>query len=75
LAFVDAQAANFGLDSIECGDTDKGLAGDRGGRGSLDLLDVPPHMAPAEGEVDLAGFRERGIGSVAVDLQRAAEAG
>src|SRR5439155_15850737 len=36
---------------------------------------VPPHMAPTEGELDIAALGEFGIGAVSVDLQLAAEAG
>src|SRR6266567_4293975 len=72
---VASLASSQGRNGIERGDADEGLAGDRRGRGSLDLIKVPPHMAPTEGELDIAALGEFGIGAVAVDLQLAAEAG
>src|SRR6187431_1978268 len=73
-AFVGGQAANVGFDGIERSDADQRLGGDRCRRLRLDVVELPPHMAPAEGEYDVAGFGEVLIGAVAVDLQRAAEA-
>jgi hypothetical protein len=72
-ALVDTGAANVGLDGIERDDAHERLAGDRRGCRSLDLVEAPSHMAPAEGKLDLAALGELGIGAVAVDLQRAVE--
>ena len=47
--------------------------GDRRRRLRLDLVELPAHVAPTEGERDVAALSEFRIGAVAVDLQDAAE--
>src|SRR2546427_3633723 len=39
----------------------------------VDLVELPPHMAPAESERDITALSELRIGAIAVDLQDAAE--
>ena len=72
-AFIGGKAANVGFDGIECGDADQGLSGDRRRCLHLDLVELPPHMAPAESERDITALSELRIGAIAVDLQDAAE--
>src|SRR5260221_5985324 len=55
------------------GDADQGLSGDRRRCLHLDLVELPPHMAPAESERDITALSELRIGAIAVDLQDAAE--
>ena len=73
-AFIGGEAANVGFEGIERGDADHGLGGDRRRRIGLDLVELPPHMAPAESERDVTALSELRIGAIAIDLQDAAEA-
>ena len=52
-AIFGGLAADIGLNSIERCDTQKGFLGERGLRGDLDLVELPPRVCPAEGDVTL----------------------
>ena len=69
-AFVGGQAANIGFDGIQRSDADQRLGGDRCRRLGLDVVELPPHMAPAEGELARRRPRRGRVAAVAVDLQR-----
>ena len=73
-AFIEGTTTNVGFVGIERGDADKGLGGDRRRRLLLDIVELPPHMAPAESQRDVAAFGKVLVGAIAVDLQDAAEA-
>ena len=72
-AFIGGEAANLRFEGIERGDADHGLGGDRRRRIGLDLVELAPHMAPAESERDVTALSELRIGAIAIDLQDAAE--
>jgi hypothetical protein len=55
------ETANGGFDGIERSDSDQRLGGDRRRRLHLDIVELPPHMAPAEGEYDVTALRKLGI--------------
>jgi len=65
-ALIGRSATDLSLDGIERGDACQRI-GD-------DLIEGPSHMAPAERQFDPAGFLERAIAGIAVDLQDAPEA-
>src|SRR4030095_2961561 len=61
-------------DAIHGEDPREGLGGDRRRASRSDLVEGPAHMAPAEGELDLAGLLECAITGIGVNLQDAPEA-
>ena len=71
LTLLGRAAADVGLDRIESTDTHERLRCDRRRGRRMDLIEAPPHMAPAKGEDDIAALGEAGIGAIAVDLQDA----
>src|ERR1700686_2424304 len=72
-AFIGGKAANVSFGGIERGDSGQGLGGDRRRRLHLDLVELPPHMAPAESKRDVTALSELRIGAIAIDLEDAAE--
>src|SRR5579884_1783737 len=71
---VSRLAFDLGFDAIELRDARERLAGDRCGAAGGDLVELAPHMAPAEGAVNLTRLGERPITHIAVDLEDATEA-
>ena len=74
LTLLGRAATDVGLDRIESTDAHERLRRDRRRGRRLDLIEAPPHMAPAKGEDDIAALGETGRGAIAVDLQGALEA-
>ncbi len=69
-------SADLGFDGIERTDARQHLGGKRRLRGSIELVEVPPHMRPAERQADsaiLLTFRQPLEPVVAIDLQHTAE--
>jgi hypothetical protein len=55
-AFIGGEAANLRFDGVVRGDADQGLGCDRRRRVHLDIVELPPHVAPAESERDVTAF-------------------
>src|SRR6185312_3502135 len=67
-------AADVGLDLVERLDPLDGFHGDRRRAGGGQLVELAPHVRPAEGERHRVPAGELAIAGVAIDLQHAAEA-
>jgi hypothetical protein len=68
-ALFRAAAADFFLDRVDGGDVLQRLAGDGCRAGCREFVEVPPHVHPAECELDLAAIGKLWISAVTIDLQ------
>ena len=74
-AIAGGEAAEFGSDGVQGADPLQHLAGDRRGAGDGQFVERPADVRPAEGELHRPGLGQRSIAAVAIDLERALEAG
>ncbi len=71
---VGAAAADVLLDRIQRGNALKRFAGDRRRSGRGELVEVAPHMHPAECKLHVAALSQPAVAGIAIDLQDALEA-